>query len=166
MPNMCLFIKNHARAIFCAFFVGLITVLPQFILPLSLGVDYKGIQPLLLDDEDIYRARIHEIIDGYPGVASPYFYEYKTAAVVVYPVNEWLYALPSFIFGLSFVITFSKFALPALLFFLVYLFIRRLTDKKDDEPVDSELAALAGGFLGPDPQRLRAGPYSGRPSPQ
>lgn len=127
-----------------ALVVGLVAVAPTVLAPLSLGNAYRGIQYLPLDDEDIYRARIHEILDGHFAVASPFLYEYKnTSPVAVPPINEWLYALPAFLFGLSAVIVVSKFLLPALLFFFAYLLMRRLL--KDDPFVT--LTAVVAGLL-------------------
>ncbi len=122
---------RHRYALACAFFVGFVCALPTIIAPLMLGERYQGIQYSYLDDEDIYRARIHEILDGYPTVASPYFYEYKKTSVVVASLNEWLYALPAFVLGLDVTIVLYKFLLPALLFWLVYLLVRRLLGEED-----------------------------------
>jgi hypothetical protein len=104
-----------------------------------LGSAYEGIQFTPLDDEEIYRARIHEVLDGYVSASSPFMYEYKSVAVAMPAVNEWLYVLPSLVIGLSAAIVVNKFILPALLFFLIFLLIRRIT--KDN------LTSIAGGFL-------------------
>lgn len=138
------FIRAHRMAIVLAIFAGIISVAPSILAPLSLGSGYHGVQYLQLDDEDIYRARIHEVLDGYPTVASPMLYEYKSAPTPYTPVNEWLYALPAFIFGLSAVVLASKFLLPAALFFLVYLLVRRII--REDGSA-AEATALAAGLL-------------------
>ena len=137
-------LRKHAWGICFALLVGLVAVAPTILAPLSLGSAYRSIQYLPLDDEDIYRARIHEILDGHYSVASPFLYEYKdTSPAAVLPINEWLYALPAFLFGLSTIIIFSKFLLPALLFFFVYLLAHRLM--KDDP--STTLAAITAGLL-------------------
>jgi hypothetical protein len=137
-------LQKHAWGICFALLVGLIAVAPTILAPLSLGEAYRGIQYLPLNDEETYRARIHEILDGYYTVASPFLYEYKdTSPVAMLPVNEWLYALPAFLFGLSFVIVAGKFLLPALLFFFVYLLARRLL--KDD--TSATLTAVTVGLV-------------------
>jgi len=137
-------LRKHAWGVLFALIVGLISVAPTILAPLSLGNTYHGIQYLPLDDEDIYRARIHEILDGHYSVASPFLYEYKdTSPVAVPPINEWLYALPAFLFGLSVVIVVSKFVLPALLFFFAYLLVRRLL--KDE--ISVALTAIAAGLV-------------------
>jgi hypothetical protein len=135
-------LRKHAWGLSFALLVGLISVAPTVLAPLPLGRDYRGIQYLPLDDEDIYRARIHEILDGHYAVASPFLYEYKnTSVVAVPPINEWFYALPAFLFGLSAVIVASKFLLPAFLFFFSYLLVRRLLK---EEPAVTLTAVVAG----------------------
>lgn len=120
------FIRDHYIALALAVVVGAIAVLPSLIAPYALGEDYRGVQYLPIDDEDIYRVRIKEILDGHETVSSPFLYEYKESSAAVTPVNESLYALPSLLFGLSAVIVASKFVLPAILFLLVYVFVSRL----------------------------------------
>lgn len=141
-----LFIRKHALALLFAAFVGLLSVLPSILAPLALGGDYAGLQFLYIDDEDIYRARIHEVIDGHPGVVSPYFFEYKDMPImVVPPINEWVYALPALLFGLSFVITASKFLFPALLFFLIYVLTRKLVSESSG--VSTRWSAITAGIF-------------------
>jgi hypothetical protein len=138
-------LRKHAWGIAFALLVGLISVAPTVLAPLSIGSAYHGIQYLPLNDEETYRARIHEILDGHYTVASPFLYEYKdTSPVAMLPINEWLYALPAFLFGLSVVIVASKFLLPTLLFFFTYLLVRRLL--KDEDP-STTLTALVAGLL-------------------
>ena len=101
-------------------------------------------QYLPMDDEDFYRARIHEILDGYPAVVSPFLYEYKQERLNIAPIGEWLYALPAFIFGLSFIFIVYKFLLPAILFFLVYLLVKKMIGGDDREAL---LTSLTAGLL-------------------
>ena len=132
-------LKIHRIALCVALFIGVCTAAPAIIAPLSLSNGYEGIQFMPLDNEESYRARIHEVLDGHFSVAQPYLYEYKNAPVAVVPINEWLYALPAFLFGISTIVIVSKFLLPAALFFLAYLLVRRVTG--------DELTAIAGGLL-------------------
>jgi hypothetical protein len=138
-------LRAKSFVLFFALLVGVLSVLPQFLAPLALGKDYKGIQFFYLDDEDIYRARIHEILDGYGRVASPYVYEYKEVKTVVPPINEYLYAGIALIFGLSGAIVLSKFLFPILLFLLIYLFVTRLIDREDED--DAMWSGIASGLL-------------------
>ena len=109
-----------------ALVVGLLSVAPTVLAPLSIVSEYKGVQYLYLNDETIYRARIHEILDGEPSVASPFLFEYKDAKTVVPPINEYFYAVPAYIFGLSGAIIFAKFFFPLVLFLLIYEFVTLL----------------------------------------
>ena len=136
---MTTWLQRHKWAFIVAVFVGMCAAMPMIVAPLYLGKTYHGIQYAPLDDEEIYRARIQDVLDGHWSVAQAHLYEYKDTASSVPPINEWLYALPALIFGLSWVIVASKFLLPAALFFFAYLLIRRLTEH--------ELTALAGGLL-------------------
>ena len=136
--------RRHKIALLIAVIVGIISVAPSIIAPLEAGTSYRSGQYLPLDDEDIYRARIHEILDGHLAVASAFLYEYKDAQAVLYPVNEWIYAIPSFVFGLSSIIVASKFLLPALLFLLAYAFMYALLPEEDPNSV---YTAIAVGLL-------------------
>ncbi len=137
--------KKHRLATLFAVLVGLLSILPSILAPLAVGGDYAGMQFLYIDDEDIYRARIHEVMEGHIGVASPYFFEYKDMPVMVPPINEWLYALPAFFFGLSFVITLSKFLFPALLFLLIYVLTRSMAGDSEDAPM--KWGAITAGLF-------------------
>ncbi|TSC87224.1 MAG: hypothetical protein G01um10148_329 [Parcubacteria group bacterium Gr01-1014_8] len=138
------YLHSHALALGLAIVVGIVTVMPMILAPISLGADYKGIHYLPLNDEDIYLARIHEILDGHYSVTSPFLYDYKDAAMLWPPINEWLYALPAFLFGLSAVVVASKFLLPAGLFFLIYLLSRKLLGEEDKL---AEVCAIAAGLV-------------------
>lgn len=137
--------QKHAYALILAVVAASVCVAPSFLAPQALGSGYHGIQYLPLNDEDIYRARIHEVLDGHAMVASPFLYEYKNSPVVVVPINEWLYALPAFIFGLAGVMVASKFFLPFILFLLVYFLTRKLLSDRDDAL--SVSTALAAAFF-------------------
>ena len=143
-----LFAVRHTWGIICALIVGAITVLPSILAPIALGNDYRGIQFLPLNDEETYRARIHEVLDGHWRVASPVFYEYKNVHSLIPSINEFFYALPAYIFGLSFVMIASKFIFPILIFFLAYLLIIQITEAV--EPAGNNRPrwdAIAGGLL-------------------
>lgn len=146
---MSLFFQKHRIGLLFAILVGIILVIPLVRAPLSIGDAYQGVQYLPLDDEDIYRARINEVLDGHVFVTSPYFFEYKDSPVVVPPFNEWLYVLPAFFIGLSGSIIALKFLLPATLFFLVYLLVYRLTESNDDAKDTGPIliAAVSTGLM-------------------
>lgn len=137
------FLRTHRWALVTAFFVAFCAGAPAAIAPIALGGDYKGIQYMYQDDDDIYRARIHEILDGHGAVVSPFLYEYKQESANVAPTGEWFYALPAFIVGLPVIFLAYKFLLPAALFFLVYLFTRALLS----EEKHAVWTAVAAGLL-------------------
>ncbi len=137
------FLKAHRVAIFLAVVVGIITGLPTILAPLAINGAYHGIPFLPLNDEYHYLANIHEVLDGHVMNASTFLYEYKNLLPTTYPVNEWFYAIPALVFGITTVVTASKFILPALLFFLVYILVRSIFGKGEN----SELTAIAIGLF-------------------
>lgn len=138
-------VKQHSLALVFAVVVGTLSVLPTVLAPLALGDGYQGVQFFYLNDETIYRARIHEILDGHSAVASPFLSEYKDAAAVVPPINEFFYAVPAFVLGLSGAVVFAKFVFPLVLFLLVYLLVVGLLSSL---PLDTKrLTAITCGLL-------------------
>lgn len=144
--KLILFFKNHRLACALAIFVGIASVAPHILAQQSLGSNYQGFPPLLFqDNEDHYLARIQEILDGHWLVASPQLYEYKDNLPLVFPIGEYLYALPSLLFGVPVLFTFVAFKLifPALLFLLVYFLIYNLSRRT----VSDRITASLGGLL-------------------
>ena len=143
MPTL---FKAHKYAAVVAVGVGLLYGMPNVFFMLSLGADYRGIPLLQTPNEDSYRARIQEIIDGHGALGSPFVFEYKDELPLSPPTGEWLYALPSIIFGISPAVTLiaSKFILPTILFLLIYALIFRLTG---DTEWRGKLTAIGGGLL-------------------
>ena len=139
------FLRLHSIALVFSLVVGVLSVLPTVLAPLSIGDEYKGIQFLYLNDETTYRSRIHEILDGYPSVASPFLYEYKNGASIVPPINEFFYAIPALAFGLSGAIIFAKFFFPLILFALVYFLVYGLLSSIALQT--RRLVAIAAGVL-------------------
>lgn len=141
------FWRRHSVALIFAFVVGVIAMAPTLLAPLTLDGAYQGVQFAALDDEDLYRGMIHDVLDGHWLAASPFLYEYKDSSTVVIPrFNTWLYALIALFFGLSGAIILSKFLLPALLFFLIYLLVRQLLEEGGNR-YDIVLTALAAGLF-------------------
>ncbi len=141
---MAPFFKKHVVAIVFACVIGAIYGLPNVLFVLSLGDVYQGIPMMQTPNEDAYLARIQEILDGHPTLGSPYFFEYKEQWPITPPTGEFFYALPSLLFNLSTstVLIVSKFILPAILFFLVYLLVLRLTGEED---IFKKSNAIVGG---------------------
>lgn len=140
------FFIQHRFAIAIAFLVGVISVLPYIVMPLVIGNSYDGVPFFYQDAEDVYLARIQEVLDGYVDARSPIFYEYKNISTVLEPFGEWLYAVPAYLFSLSAstVGLVSKFLFPAILFLLVYFLIIRIIETHTSTSV---WTAVLGGVL-------------------
>jgi len=142
------FIKKYYLALIFAAVVGVFSAGPQILSIYHLGTDYKGILFSQSDDDYTYLARMQEILDGHPLASSPYFYEYKNQTPLVLPFGEYFYAIPAVIFHirLADVLIISKFLFPAVLFFLVYLLVFRLSFDTE-RPIFKKINAVAGGLF-------------------
>ncbi len=129
--------------LFFALVVGSIAIAPSFVAPLALGPDYQGVPAQFMDDDDIYRVQIKQLVDG-ESIASPYLLEYKQEQAPIAPINPWLYAIPAMLLGLSGTLLASKFVLPAALFLLVYVGTRRIV--RTASPHDAELLSITAGL--------------------
>ncbi|MFH1077816.1 MAG: hypothetical protein V1745_00825 [Patescibacteria group bacterium] len=139
-------LKRHWLALVMALVVGALSAAPSVLAVRALGGSYQGIPFLYLDDEDIYLARIHEIVDGHPMLGSVFLAEYKDARPFLYPFGEFFYALPM-LAGINpdVVVPVTKFVFPALLFLLVYAMTRRLVSEPNH--VDGRVTTIAAGLL-------------------
>src|SRR3989344_490462 len=140
-------LRQHKVALLFALLVGVIYVAPNILFVISLVEDYQGIPMMETPNEDFYLARVQEILDGHPSVGSAAYWEYKNEPPISPPTGEFLYALPTLIFGISPSTTLvgSRFVLPALLFLLVYFLARRLTG--DDDSMAGRITALASALF-------------------
>jgi len=141
------FVKNYYLAIIFAIIVGAVSVAPQIFSITQLNEPYRGAHFMFTANEDIYMARIQEVIDGHWRVGSPLFYEYKDRSNMMLPIGEYVYAIPALLFKipLANIMIISKFVLPAILFLLVYFFILKLSLKSDS--FGSKINAVAGGLF-------------------
>lgn len=139
----------HRNAILCAFFVGLLFILPQTLARIELGSDYHGAPFLYQSDDENYLANIQEIIEGNISASSPIYHGYKNYPATILPFGEYLYAVPAIVFHLpiTFIITVSKFIFPSILFLLVYTLIFFLVRGREEDINDAKLNALTGGLL-------------------
>ena len=144
---LALLFKKHYLVIIFSLLVGSISVAPQVLSIQDLGKEYRGVPFFYIDDEDFYLMRMREITEGHYTVSSPAFFEYKDSMTPMLPLGELLYVIPSVMFGVSIIsiVLFSKFILPALLFFLVYYLIFRITS--GPESILRNLNAIAGGLM-------------------
>lgn len=140
-------LREHMMGLIAAVLVGVVCVLPQIWFITSLGSVYRGIHFFATPNEEAYLAIMQEIIDGHPLVASVPFFEYKNSLPLLPPTIPFLYVAMSVLFHISLVNTLiiSKFFLPALLTFLVYLLTYRLLDRLHDRL--ARFVALTTGIL-------------------
>lgn len=142
-------LKDNYIALLLAVVAGFLTVLPHFLAVHDLSATYRGIPFFLIDNEDYYLARIHEITDGHGFVGSSFFLEYKDSLPVVPSIGEYLYVLLALLTNLSLPHTLlvAKFLFPFLLFMLIYTFIRRVSDTETEQGKQNILGALAGASI-------------------
>jgi len=110
--------------------VSLLYVLPYYITAFSLGPDYRGMPLLIQDAEGEYLLQIRELQEGHYSIASPVFYEYKDWPGVIPSTGHWIYYFPTLVFGISTVSVdmIYKFLLPIVLFLLIYIFLKNITN--------------------------------------
>ncbi|MBU2265369.1 hypothetical protein KJ784_04290 [Patescibacteria group bacterium] len=139
-----MFLKIHGVACLLAILVGTTSIAPHLLAQNALGADYQGFPLLFQSNEDYYLARVQEIIDGHWLVSSPYIYEYKNSLSLVFPVGEYLYALPSLMFGVSVlsILMATKFIFPALLFLLVYILLYNLSGRAKGDKITASFGGL------------------------
>ena len=141
------FFRLHLLSFLFAALVGLLIWSPTYFATRSLGGEYQGVPFLYQDNEDTYLARIHEIIDGHSTVSSPMLADYKDSTAPVLPFGEYIYAIMVFAgLPIQFVVIFSKFFLPAILFLLIYFFVFSLLSD-GTETKDARISALSCGAL-------------------
>jgi hypothetical protein len=147
MKNIISFLKKHLVVILFMFTVGSLSIAPYLLATRALGDGYQGIPLLAMDDEDIYLARMQEVLDGHEAIGSPFFYEYKDMVPLVPPIGEYLYAFPTkwLHFPLTSVALFAKFIFPALLFLMAYRLTSALIAFSDG--IKHRLTALLGGIV-------------------
>ena len=140
------FAKRHTVALAVATLVGVIYVAPHIAFRISLGDAYQGIPMMGTANEEYYIGRIQEILDGHPLVGSFTFFEHKEALPLTVPAGEFLFALPSLLFGFSpvAVLQCARFVLPFILFMLVYLLVYELC--KNRSVSFSKMTSLVAGL--------------------
>lgn len=145
IKNIVLVLKSHGLACFLAILVGASSIAPHLLAQRALGADYQGFPLLFQANEDYYMARIQDVIDGHWLINSPYLYEYKNNLSVIFPIGEYLYALPALLFGIPVVsvLMATKFIFPALLFLLIYFLLYDLLKRTEGD----KISAIFGGLL-------------------
>jgi hypothetical protein len=119
---------------------------PSLVAEVSIGDAYRGVPFFYQNDEETYLARMREVSEGHGFASSPFYHEYKTATSIMWPLGEYPYVVVSFLtrLPLETVVVWSKFFLPAVLFFMVYVLVLRLLRGQEG---DGRWPALAGASL-------------------
>jgi len=113
-------------------FVFIFLVLILSLLPISRSVigagdSWKGIMPSFVDDDLYYYARMQNIINGYPLVGNPYFFEHREQISPAFFIPDWISVFPSLI-GMNFLqsITFNLIFWSISFYILGYLLFVKL----------------------------------------
>ncbi len=127
-------IKIHWGALLIAVFIGFVMILPIVLSVQKIGIsEFRGIYPMLNDDEDYYLTLTREVYDGHYALSNPYFKEHKVGTYLFPPLPEIVYANASKVLGVSIVTeaVINDFFLPAVSFLLLYALIFRMTRKRN-----------------------------------
>lgn len=125
-------IRQHWIAIIFAFIIGFLAMLPILRSINNLGLSsFKGVYPILIDDEEHYLSRTKDIVDGHSKLGNAYLAEHKNDPYMAPPLGEWLLAkvaifsnlsVPTLFFYLDFILPFFGFIL---FYFLLYGIIKQ-----------------------------------------
>ena len=82
-------IALHWLIIIMAIIIGFIVVRPNLEAISGIGVDnFKGIYPILTDDEEYYFSRVHEALEGHRGMGNVFIKEHKDKPFMAPPLAE------------------------------------------------------------------------------
>ncbi|MCC6563699.1 hypothetical protein IT087_02295, partial [Candidatus Uhrbacteria bacterium] len=146
-------LRRHFFACVIALIAGILTIAPSFVARVSIGDAYQGMPFFYQNDEETYLARMREVLEGHGFAASPFYYEYKNATSIMWPIGELPYAVVSFLtrLPLESVVVWSKFALPAILFLMAYALVLRLLRGQEGDARWPALATASLVVLAYDP---------------
>lgn len=147
MSKLSIFIRQHKLAFIFALLAGAIYLAPHVFFICSMGEDYQGIPMIQTANEEYYIARMREVVDSHWLVGSPVFYEYKGEWPLTPPLGEFLYSLPTLLFGIDLMFTLiaSKFILSFILFLLAYFLTFYLLAGEDS--LAKKVSALGSALL-------------------
>lgn len=126
-------IKKHWLAVLLGVVVGLVTILPTILSIERLEkAEFKGIYPMLSDDEDHYLTLAKEIYDGHISLGNAYLQEGKEMPYTQPPLGAAYYALFAKIFHISVPTAgvINDFLLPIFSVLLLYSLLWLLTQSK------------------------------------
>lgn len=133
--------KKHFLVFLVAIVIGIIAVLPHFLLIFNSGQSYKGIDIPTGDAELHYVTRIQDIYDGHYGLGNAFISDFKQEPYLQPPLPEIMIAEIGKLFFLSAsgANLLAKFFFPATLVIILYLLIFNITK--------NILAAILGSLL-------------------
>ncbi len=149
IKKLQLLLHKNLLAIIIAFFVGLVTVMPQLMLIKDLGKDYKGIIATGTDAEEYYDGRIAEAYDGKFKISNHDLYEYKNKPYVQPAFPEITSAFAGKILRISAAqaVSFGRFFYPFLLYLTLYGIVLHMTEKKSAAYAIPAVILLSSNFL-------------------
>lgn len=134
------FIKKYAHY----FILGLgglyLIVLPIFNQFSAVDWNWQGFP---LDVPNYYYARMREILDGFPFMGNPYFFEYRNELAPAFFLADWIVALPMFILSMGAASILNIVMWTALFIGLCYWFLREISVSKTWSAVGALLSSIA-----------------------
>lgn len=127
---MIQFLKRHGLALIFACTIGLLIIWPTFSAIRQIGPDFKGIYPMLSNDEDQYLAMTREAYDGHYNFGSVYLKEHKDVPYLQQPLAEIIFSGTAKFFNKSVPALFAvnDFALPFIGVLTLYFLMLSLTE--------------------------------------
>lgn len=126
-------ISIHWLIIIIAVIIGFIVVRPNIEAISGIGLDnFKGIYPILTDDEEYYFARVHEALEGHRGMGNVFLKEHKNKPFMAPPLAENFFAGIASLFHISIPALFAlgDFIFPFLGVILLYALFYGITASK------------------------------------
>ncbi|HRZ30067.1 MAG TPA: hypothetical protein P5274_00125 [Candidatus Paceibacterota bacterium] len=140
--------REYWLVIFFAILLSFVTASPQIYFRIEHRTDgvYQGIE--LLPDSP-WSARVREVQDGHPNFGSIYYHEGKNNPYLFQPLGSMVVAYLGSLFNLDIndTLSLSRFLLPFLAFFLVYIFVFLLSRDKLVSLCCSSLLLFADSIL-------------------
>lgn len=130
MKLMTFFLRKHGLIFIFAFAIGLLMAAPTLFAIMKIGSDFRGIYPMLSNDEDQYLAMTREVYDGHYNLGSVYLKEHKDAPYLQQPLAEIIFANIAKFFQISIpkLFAINDFLLPFFGVLILYFLIFALTE--------------------------------------
>ncbi len=138
-------IKKYWEAILLALAIGFVILLPTLLSIQKIGLSqFKGVYPVLSDDEDHYNTLTREVYDGHFKLSNPYLKEHKNDQHLFFPIPEIAGVFLAKVLGISVatMAVVNDFFLPAICVLLMYSLFLKVTGSKKSSIVLSSLFFL------------------------